>query len=125
MTVSEEVRDELTYLFLWHHRLDTRGDGQLLLEWLLGPYSETPHRLSKPWEVAIESEMLPDLCCICGGDFGLTPAGRIRRDGCPVCKGEGNGELLFAWRRHTGANLYTLSFLRLAKKYRRLEYGHG
>lgn len=123
MKVDEGVRDELAYLIIWYHRLPMGQDedGELLLNWLLGHYSKTPYRKYTPWETRLEPEFWPDVCCICGTDFGLIPAGQVRR-GCPVCRNERSGELLFAWRRHTGLDLYCPEFLKLAKKYRRQEY---
>lgn len=124
MKVEDGVRDELAYLFIWHHRLDTRGDGEVILNWLLGHYKSTPYRPHTPWLTRIEPEFWPDVCCLCGTDYGLTPAGRIRR-GCPVCRDEGHGELLFAWRRYTGLELDSPQFYRLAKTYRRKGYEAG
>lgn len=123
MKIDSEVRDRLAYLFIWWHRVDTLagGDGELLLNWLLGHYSNTPRRIHEPWVTRIDPCFWPDFCCVCGANYGVTPAGRIRR-GCPSCRNEGTGEKLFAWRRYTGRELDTPEFYRLELEYGRYEY---
>jgi len=118
------ARYELTYLVVWELGLNvgTGGDGELLLNWLLGDYHTTKQRLTQPWITRLEPYLWPDVCCICGSDFGLTPAGRIRQ-GCPVCKGNGPAaERLFGWRRWTGGDLECPEFFTTALKYRRHSY---
>jgi len=123
--VETVVRDELAYLFIWHHQVDTQpdGDGEVLLNWLLGHYSYTPKRMYTPWLTRLEPQLWPDVCCICHTDFGLTAGGRVRR-GCPVCRDEGSAETLFAWRRYVGSDMDMPSFYRLHKKYRRNRHAY-
>lgn len=118
MTIETEVRDELTYLVVWYHRLPMgqEEDGELLLNWLLGHYRTTPYRKHTPWLTSIEPCFWPDVCSICGASFGLTAGGRVRR-GCPVCRNSRDGQLLFAWRRYSGLDLYCPAFLELEYKY--------
>lgn len=123
MKIDSGVRQRLAYLFIWHHNVDTQpnGDGELLLNWLLGHYSNTPRQLHSPWETRIAPRMWPDVCCCCGANYGVTPAGRVRR-GCPSCRNEPSAERLFAWRRYTGIELYTPEFFELELEYGRYEY---
>jgi hypothetical protein len=119
--IPAETRQELTYIVTWLLDVDVGqgGDGEAFLNWLLGHYKTTPPQLNTPWEHRLEPYLWPDVCYICGADFGLTPAGRVRT-GCPACRGEGpSAERLFGWRRWTGSDLDCPAFYRVALKYRR------
>ena len=124
--MNSGTREELAYVVIWHLGMDvqTDGDGELLLNWLLGHYGTTPKKLTTPWLTRLEPYLWPDLCCICGADYGLTPTGRIRQ-GCPSCRAEGpSAERLFGWRRWTGTDLDCPEFYKVALRYRRNRHAY-
>lgn len=118
------VELEIMFQLIFIHRVDPKpsptpgqlGDGELLLDWLVGPAGSKGYAMVRPHEACSYGEAWPDLCIECGYQFGNTVGGRVR-NGCPVCRGDLGGHPGFLWARYSGTNLESRYFFEVATKY--------